>query len=88
MAVPEAQEVLGAGGGDTDSGDDGDAKEKRRELWGVMVRLMGRNRDLGVKGMLRRGNRDWGMGLLTTETLLRERLGAEDRGGRTGLWRW
>lgn len=44
----------------------GDAKEKRQELWGVMVRMMGRNRDLGVKGMLRRVNRDWGTGLLTT----------------------
>lgn len=28
----------------------GDAKEKRQELWGVMVRMMGRNRDSGVAG--------------------------------------
>lgn len=30
----------------------GAAKERRRELWGVMVRLMGMNRNLGVMGLL------------------------------------
>lgn len=35
------QEVMGA------------AKEWGQELWGVMVRLMGRNRNLGVTGLLR-----------------------------------
>jgi hypothetical protein len=44
----------------------GAAKERRQGLWGVMVRLMEGNRDLGVMGLLRRGNRDWEMGLLIT----------------------
>lgn len=62
------------------------AAKERRQLWEMMVTLMGRYRDLGVMRLLRRGNREWEVGLLITRyTVLRARLRVMvEQGSRAG----